>query len=213
RRLAADLAAHGAPLALARRAAAAARDEVRHAARCLALVEGYGGCRWTFAIAPAAGAATATPVAGADDIDALVSDSWLDGCLGEGLAARAADEARSGCRERLVRAVLDEIARDEAEHAELAWAILAHFTGRPGSEGERARVALRRAIDDVGAAHVAESVAPPACGDDAIATRNGRVVDARRVGVLRAEVFDAARRRALALVHRSSIGSGPPRRG
>jgi hypothetical protein len=118
-RLAAELAAVGAPAALVAAALDAADDEVRHADLC---AEAAGGL-----VLAGLGEArarprftTRTPAA----LAILAAEAWREGCLNE---TAAAEEARlaAGEAEGPARMMLTTIARDEAGHAELAWAVLA----------------------------------------------------------------------------------------
>jgi hypothetical protein len=80
---------------------------------------------------------------GKDGIERLALESWLDGCLGEGLAAvLETNEARrsSDTRTAAAHAV---IARDEHQHAELAWGIVSWCCRRHPS----VRKLLRGALD------------------------------------------------------------------
>jgi hypothetical protein len=54
----------------------------------------------------------------------LAVESWVDGCLGEGVAAAAAREEAKLATDATLRAAQTTIATDEAQHAELAWDVL-----------------------------------------------------------------------------------------
>lgn len=119
-RLAADLTAAGAPEALVREALDAAKDEEHHALLCAGLAE---TAFWMHPLAPEAcrprwnwpsDEATA----------ALAREAWVDGCLGEGIAAAQAERAGDECEDQTVGAVQATIGRDERRHAELGWRIL-----------------------------------------------------------------------------------------
>lgn len=118
-RMARELAAAGAPEALVGAARRAAGDEARHTELCGRMVDapfwllpldpGYGEPRWRKPTQEA--------------LATLAREAWLDGCLGEGIAAaRAASAARSAGPD--AAGVQREIAADERRHAELAWSIL-----------------------------------------------------------------------------------------
>lgn len=140
--LAGELAALGAPPSLVRRAIDAARDETSHTRLCLEAARRHTGLAWTLpAFRPA------EPPR--QSIDALVRESWEDGCLGEGIAARAACEGATTCSDAWTRGALQTIARDESRHADLAWRILEWCVALPGAAGEEARSALSRAVDHV----------------------------------------------------------------
>jgi hypothetical protein len=64
----------------------------------------------------------------------MALEAWADGCLGEGAAAERAARARVDAADLGCRAALAAIARDEARHAELSFAVLAHCLAAGGSE-------------------------------------------------------------------------------
>jgi hypothetical protein len=109
----------GAPRELQARALQAADDELRHAidaARVASLLTGA-----PIALDPPA-RSRRPPLTGSAGLHRLVDESWVDGCLGEGAAAREADlEARHS---PTARAELLQVAADEQRHAELAWDVL-----------------------------------------------------------------------------------------
>jgi hypothetical protein len=118
-RLAAELAAVDAPAHLIAAALDAADDEVRHAMAC---AEAAGGL--SFVALPPSAARPRFTVRSTHALALLAAEAWCEGCLNEGAAAeeaRIAAEHTTGDR----RAILATIARDEAGHAELSWAVLA----------------------------------------------------------------------------------------
>jgi len=118
-RVALELMALGAPLPLIDAAHRAARDEIAHADVCFALASAYAGASLESGPLPAAGDAPRPP-----DVVSLAVETYVDGCVGESGAAAA---ARFGARTAKVPAVaraLRRIAREEATHARLAWAIV-----------------------------------------------------------------------------------------
>jgi hypothetical protein len=118
-RLAAELAAVGAPARLIAAALDAADDEVRHAELCAAVA---GVSLSPLALAAAQPRFTQrTPAALAQ----LAFEAWLEGCLNEGAAAEEARVAASEATDAARAAMLATIARDEQGHAELSWQVLA----------------------------------------------------------------------------------------
>jgi len=118
-RLAAELVAVGAPLELVAQALDAADDEVRHAAMCARAAGGI-----SLAALPAEVARPRFSKRSPEALATLAIEAWCEGCINETAAseeARLAAEAASGER----REMLTTIARDEAGHADLAWAVLA----------------------------------------------------------------------------------------
>ncbi|MDQ3338966.1 MAG: hypothetical protein M4D80_27700 [Myxococcota bacterium] len=118
-RMAAELRVARAPEALIHAARRAAADEARHVALCsrlagtpfhlLPLEEKYAAPRW---------AHRSTEV-----LTTLAREAWIDGCLGEGVAAAQAASAALSAR-HFASEAQHTIAEDERRHAELAWAIL-----------------------------------------------------------------------------------------
>ena len=51
----------------------------------------------------------------------LAADTFIEGCVGETLAALALRTAASRCEEPAIQRLLDAIAQDEERHAALAW--------------------------------------------------------------------------------------------
>jgi hypothetical protein len=117
-RLAAELEAAGAPAHLIAAALDAADDEVRHAEMCAREAGGLSLAPLSM-LAAQPRFTQRTPHA----LAMLAREAWLEGCLNEGAAA---EEARIASREAQgsVREMLATIARDEATHAQLAWAVL-----------------------------------------------------------------------------------------
>ncbi len=126
-RLALQLMAVGAPPALLAQTHAAASDEVDHAQRCAAMAARYGGSPVSFD----ALAGALAPIA-ARDLAGLAVDALLEGCLGEGTAARMAREGSRTATDADVRATLSRIADDETRHAELAWSVIDWCLARGG---------------------------------------------------------------------------------
>ena len=143
RSLARELEALGAPAELPRAARRAAGDEVRHR-------------RITRSMAARHGVRARTPRPGPMEVRSLLEvarENAVEGCVGETYgAAVAAWQARTA-RDPLVRALMAEIAGDEAQHAALAWAIELWAASRL-DPGER-RV-IQRAMREAGATLAAQ---------------------------------------------------------
>ncbi|WP_437277134.1 hypothetical protein WME90_38750 [Sorangium sp. So ce375] len=161
-RFALALMAQGAPPQLLEAAHRAAIDEVRHARLALAIASAYAG--EPVGVGP-------LPLHGAlDDIaslEALTLATVVEGCVGETLSAIEAEVAAQAAQPPAVRMALQAIARDEARHAELAWAFI-RWAVTTGGAGLRERVAavFARALDQVGseAAGTADRDLPPSHG-------------------------------------------------
>jgi hypothetical protein len=132
--LARNLAAHGAPASLVRRALGAAAEEQRHTSACVEMAARYTGRTWCPPVEPMA----SLRVRGASIVD-LVRETWIDGCIGEGLAAEMAGGRASECSPHRGRAVLSTIAADERRHAELGFDVLRFLLTMRGDHGEIAR--------------------------------------------------------------------------
>ncbi len=134
--LACELAWHGAPWVLVQRALDAVRDEAFHADACAKIASMHLVERLTPVLPDV------TPRAPGGLIR-LAVESWLDGCLGEGRAARAAARASTGAASERLAALQRRIARDEERHAELAWDVLGWALVRGGDDVREALRAVR----------------------------------------------------------------------
>lgn len=137
-RFALQLLALGAPAELLARTARAMADETRHAEIAFGLAYRYGGSPVGPSELSLQGALTDV------DAEALLRNVFREGCVGETVAAM---EAREGA-ERSGLCVFEEIARDEAEHASLAWSSvrwLCTKLGAPAAEILTQELALAEA--------------------------------------------------------------------
>jgi hypothetical protein len=127
-RFALDLFAHGAPPELLDCCIRAAADELAHARICYALASHYAGEPLGPGPMPLGDSA---PIA--RTLVELAVATAREGCLAETSAAWLASEMASRASDPIIRQALDRIAREEAEHAELAWMTLrwAIETGGP----------------------------------------------------------------------------------
>lgn len=163
-RLALELLAVGAPAELVRDAQRAMGDEIRHAELCFALAGAYAGAPLGPGPIPIEGAL------GRASLAAMAAAAVREGCIGETIAALAAQEAREGARDPAARAVLDGIADDEAAHAAMSWR-LAAWAFRSGS------AEVRDAIAAAFAAPVEAGIEAVPAGIDEVAYRaHGRLM-------------------------------------
>lgn len=125
-RLALELLSLGAQLDLVRAANRAADDEVRHAETCFAIAARYGRS----VEAGPLGLGPSVPLAA--DLEALVRSTFVEGCVGETLAAALLTERAQRTDDAMVRAALQQMAEEEAQHAELSWRIVAWACERGG---------------------------------------------------------------------------------
>jgi len=108
-----ELRAHGAPKALVRAAARAARDEIRHARATGALARRFGGTPRAAAV-----------VRGARrSLEAIALENAVEGCVRETYGALLATRQALLSRDHGVRAAMMLIARDEPRHASLSWRV------------------------------------------------------------------------------------------
>ncbi|MEO8180460.1 MAG: ferritin-like domain-containing protein [Deltaproteobacteria bacterium] len=112
-RLARELQRHGAPRSLARRAVAAAWDEVRHARAVGELARAFGGERAPWSLAPGS----------LRELEAVALENAIEGCVRETYGALVAQYQQQYARDARIAAVYRPIAADEARHAELSWAV------------------------------------------------------------------------------------------
>ena len=142
---------------LARRAFRAGSDEHRHAARCRELVAALAGSR---PFEPARHIVLGPPELCARD-RALYAAVAV-GCVTESLSCALLLELRETATHPLVRATIDEVLKDEIEHARIGWAILA-------AEASARDIAwLAPHLPAIAAAAVDEDVRPMT-GDDELA--------------------------------------------
>ena len=132
-RFALQLMAIGAPPDLLVDTQQAIRDEVEHARLCFGLASAYAGQP----IGPGPLAVDGA-LAGQTDLVAAVVATVREGCIGETIAAVHAELAAARATDPAVRAVLEQIAEDEARHAELAWRFVAWALAEGGAEVRRA---------------------------------------------------------------------------
>ena len=128
-----ELIALDAPAALARAAAAAARDEIRHAHMTAALARRYG-------VEPVFPSVAPTPPR---DLAAMADENVVEGCVREAFGALVAAVQSRVARDPVVRGLMAHIARDEARHAALAFAVHGWAAGRLGRRAA-GRLADRR---------------------------------------------------------------------
>lgn len=109
----------GAPPQLLADTASAMQDEIDHAKRCFTLAASYSG---------QAQSAGPLPLGGALEEELapnrIAIDVFLEGCIGETIAALEAAEMTELAIDAEVRQTLQVIARDEHQHALLAWRAL-----------------------------------------------------------------------------------------
>jgi hypothetical protein len=136
-RLTLELLQLGAPPELVAASQAASLDEVRHARSCFALGSRFAGQELGPGRLDVSGNLLEL------ELERLVETTFEEGCVGETLAALIAGRASASASDADVAVALEEIARDEASHAALAWRIIAWAIELGG---ERIESTLRRAL-------------------------------------------------------------------
>lgn len=143
---------------LARRSAGAGDDEQRHASRCRDLVEALGSV-------PLPGEPVRQVTLGPANLsprDRMLYTAVAVGCVTESLSCALLLELRERATHPLVRSTVDEILKDEIEHARIGWSVLAAEAGARDVGWLAVHVAaMTRAA-------IAEDVTPMA-GDDELA--------------------------------------------
>jgi hypothetical protein len=150
-----DLLAFGAPPELLERAQRAMSDELAHARACFAVASAYAGR----ALGP--GPLDMRGVEPSPSLAAAAAAAVREGCV------NTAQQQAERTRDPVVRAVLERIARDEADHAELAWRFVAWaLQVGDAAVSYAVRAALRAPkgleLDAVAAQAWAEVIAPVA---------------------------------------------------
>jgi len=137
-RAAIELMAAGAPPDLVDGCMRAGQDEVGHARRCFALASAYAG--------RSLGPGPLPPLGPRDrDLAMLAVETFLEGCVGETIAALVAERSLSGATDEAVRATLRVIVEDESRHAALAWRTIAWALQQGGAPVAMALLALLEA--------------------------------------------------------------------
>ena len=165
-RAALELLALGAPASLIEGCHLAALDEVRHARVCFALATAWLGREVS------AGPLPALPPRETSFVE-LARNTFLEGCVGETVAALVALRASEACVDPQVRAALAAIAADEERHAALAFRTVAYAVEAGGAPVIEALLAASR--EGVPAIAIATSPAPSS--RTAILAAHGRLDD------------------------------------
>lgn len=182
-----ELMSLGAPAELLRATQAALADEVEHAARSFAQASRYRGAP----CGPGPLVVDAASLARAGDPAAVAVAVFEEGCVGESVSAAEAALAAEDCRDPEVRALLRDIAREEGQHAALAWRTLRWLVD---TYGEVVTEPLRRAATG--------RTAPLALVGGPDLRAHGRLSAAARAAVHREVVRDVVRPIADALFGR-----------
>lgn len=142
-----QLLAVGAPASLVEETQRAMADEIAHARACYALAGAYAGGR----LGPGLLDMSSSP--GPTSLAEVAVATVQEGCIGETLAALAAEIGGAHAEDPVVRAVLGQIAADERRHAELAWRFVQWAVARCPDTASRVAAAFAAARQDA-APHV-----------------------------------------------------------
>ncbi len=175
-----ELLALGAPAALVSASSSAMHDEISHARQAFALASAYAGA------ARGPGALDIDGSLCTVELEACAVNAFLEGCIGETVAALEAREAAELCRDPAVRRVLSRVADEEARHALLAFEFVKWALAESRSLGPTLERALEREIT---ASAALERTATPPREDDATLSAHGILPESRRRS-LRARVLE-----------------------
>jgi hypothetical protein len=179
-----DLLAAGAPAELVERAQTAIGEEIAHARLCFALASRYAGKE----LGPSA-LATHEPRR-STRLEDLAAAAVHEGCVGETLAALQAEAQLSRVSDDAAREALVVIARDEAKHAELAWAFVRWALERGG---ESVKHAVRTAFSDAERKLAAPEPPETLAVDRALYMAHGRLLPEERAACQRAAFREVIR--------------------
>ncbi len=137
-RLARELLAHGAPRRLCDASRRAARDEIRHARVTKKLAERAGGTVPQGRVEPGS----------VRSLEEIAIENAVEGCVRETFGAAIGMMQAAQAGDLHVRRAMKPIARDEARHAQLAWAVAAWLEKKLDARGRaRVRQAQARAVE------------------------------------------------------------------
>lgn len=159
-RLTLELMAVGTPPDVLAAVSQASIDEVEHAKQCFTLADRFG--------APAVQPKALAPAPLRDEGYAgLAVNTFIEGCVGETIAALVAGRGARACLDPDSKATLARIAADEAEHAALAWEILTFAVEREPSVAALVREAAAQGLARAQA--MADQVKPTPTSDELLA--------------------------------------------
>jgi hypothetical protein len=136
-----ELAAHGAPPSLLRRAERARRDELRHAEMTGRVARRFGGTPRRARVARRA----------VRSLEEIALENAVEGCVRETFGALTAEAQARRARDPKIAEMMRAIARDETRHAALSWAVAKWIRPRLDAAAQ-ARVdrAMRAAVHALG---------------------------------------------------------------
>ncbi|MDB4942381.1 MAG: hypothetical protein JWP97_1915 [Labilithrix sp.] len=139
----------GAPSDLVRRAHLSCLQEIDHAERCFALASAYAGEDLGVQAMPELGRGGGElPRDRGKALAQVATEALVDGALLEDFNAELARTALADVTDPAAREALVRIVEDEAEHARLAWDILAYCVAEGGAPVARALQARYARVED-----------------------------------------------------------------
>ncbi len=176
-----ELLAFGAPSELVCLSNAALADETRHAAQAFALASGYAG----HGLGP--GPLDTALGVGPFELEQSVFNAFLEGCIGETVAALEARLALDSATDPEVCRVLAGVVEDEARHAELAWRFVKWAL--PRAEGSLRERLLKTVLQLSDSAECQASSRPP----DATLKAHGVLEACERAQLRRSAIAEIVR--------------------
>jgi hypothetical protein len=165
----------GAPADLVAAAAAAMQDEIRHARACFELARRHS----SEDVGP--GPLSMDGALDTMEPTAIVLAALREGCISETVAAIEASEALQHCEDPAARAVLERIAVEEGQHAELAWRFVAWALETRPALAQPVREAFEREL--AGARPEAEHATREVAAPDRELARHGLLSPALRAAL------------------------------
>jgi hypothetical protein len=159
----------GAPPELVTAVHQAALEEIDHARKCFALARAFGG-RASTALPMPELLVSPLGIRGNAYVH-LALESLSDGCVLEDFNAAVAAACAAACVESVTKSILEQIAREEASHAEISWRIIEFCLER---EPEKVARQLHRSLQSLGG--VARPTAVSAVNKLSVAVADARTL-------------------------------------
>jgi hypothetical protein len=193
-----ELLAFGAPAALVQSSSQAMRDEIEHARQAFALASVYAGTPRGPGTLDVGGSLSCV------ELHASALNAFVEGCVGETVAALEAREASELATDPAVRRLLSRVADEEARHALLAFEFV-KWALPQGGAGLRddLQLVLSAEIAKSTLATARASAEPP---ESSALTAHGILPEARRRALRRAVLLDVVAP-CLAELARDAAGS------
>lgn len=207
-----ELMAMAAPSELLGDIQVAAQDEVVHAQRCFGLAARFSGEPREPGTLPTLAPRVGDVAAEADWVR-LAVDTFVEGCVGETIAALVARRSMRRCEDPATLRTLELIVEDEGQHAGLAWRTITWILEEGAGEHRDAVVdALHEQADALATVARGDGESPPEADPDvAELARFGRL-DRRAETLARRDAWDELILPTLHALAPAPEGSGPEAR-